>query len=84
MLPKFLLADNSQNDPDKIYVVHTQKPRCIFETYIDSDFIEEHIVHWIDPAPASAGHTQELINLAAAFMEDELQAQEDLFDEEFE
>lgn len=29
MLPKFLIADNSQEAPDLVYVVHTEKPQCI-------------------------------------------------------
>ena len=28
MLPKFLIADNSQEAPDLVYVVHTEEPLC--------------------------------------------------------
>ena len=31
MLPKFLIADNSQEAPDLVYVVHTEKPQCIIQ-----------------------------------------------------
>ena len=36
MLPKFLIADNSQEALDLVYVVHTEKPRCIIQCDIDS------------------------------------------------
>ncbi len=35
MLPKFLIADNSQEALDLVYVVHTEKPRCIIQCDLD-------------------------------------------------
>lgn len=35
MLPKFLIADNSQEAIDLVYVVHTEKPRCIIQCDLD-------------------------------------------------
>ena len=35
MLPKFLLADNSQEMPDMLYVVHNETPRFIVGSDIE-------------------------------------------------
>ena len=40
MLPKFLIADNSQEAPDLVYVVHTEKPQCIIQCDMDGFYIE--------------------------------------------
>lgn len=82
MLPKFLLADNSQEYPDTIYVVHTEPPRFIVESDVE-DFEENQIVHWIDPKPLNDEAIEELLSMAADFLEDEFNSQEDLYDEEF-
>jgi mRNA degradation ribonuclease J1/J2 len=50
MLPKFLLADNSLETPDTIFVVHTETPRFIVEADIDDFWSNQHI-HWIDGEP---------------------------------
>lgn len=83
MLPKFLLADNSQNNPDLLYVVHTENPRCIFETKLDQDFYENHSIHWIDPEPENKLIIENIVNQAEKFIEDELDNQERLYDLEF-
>lgn len=83
MLPKFLLADNSQNDPDMLYVVHTEQPRCIFEAKLDHDFYENHSTHWIDPEPENKLIIENIVNQAEKFIEDELDNQERLYDLEF-
>ncbi len=83
-LPKFLLADNSQDNPDLIYVVHTEEPRCIIACELETDFYENHDIHWIDAKPENGLLIENLVNLAEKFLEDELDAQDKLFDEEFE
>ncbi len=80
MLPKFLIADNSLELPNTIFVVHTEAPRFIVESDID-DFEVNQQVHWIDEAPAQS-EVEELMTLAENFLEDELEHQSDLFDEE--
>lgn len=79
MLPKFLLADNSIETPDTIFVVHTETPRFIVEADID-DFWNNQNVHWIDGEP-SEEIAEELINEAEDFLEREFD-NEELLDEE--
>ena len=81
MLPKFLLADNSQADPDTIYVVHTETPRCIIRGDVD-DFYGNQRVYWIDDEPLSLDDTEALLDEAEDFFERELENQENLYDEE--
>lgn len=83
MLPKFLLADNSQESPENIYVVHNEAPRCTFECHVDDDFIENYKVYWIDDAPASQDEINALAVQAEKFLDDELDAQEKLFEEQY-
>ena len=47
MLPKFLIADNSQEAPDLVYVVHTEKPQCIIQCDMDG-FYSNQKIYWID------------------------------------
>jgi hypothetical protein len=68
MLPKFLLADNSQEAPDTIYVVHNENPRFIIESDID-DFESNQVIHWIDDEPDNEEFVQQLINEAEEFLE---------------
>ena len=79
MLPKFLLADNSQEAPDTIYIVHTEKPRFIAESDIE-DFWTNQIIHWIDPKPKTEEETDSLLVEAESFLEDELD-NEDVIDD---
>lgn len=81
MLPKFLMADNSQDNPDKIYVVHTQAPRFIVESDVE-DFYSNQEIHWIDEAPASEDAIGAIMDEAASFLDHEFESQIDLFDEE--
>ncbi len=83
MLPKFLFADNSQEAPESIFVVHTESPQCIFECPIDEDFYDNHTIHWIDPQPENGLIMENLINQAEKFLDAELENQEDLYDEDF-
>lgn len=81
MLPKFLLADNSQESPDTIYVVHTEEPKFIVESDIE-DFWSNQEVHWLSEAPESKELIKSLLEEAENFLEDEFENQEDLYDEE--
>jgi hypothetical protein len=82
MLPKFLLADNSQELPDTIFVVHNEFPRFIVECDVD-DFWSNQIIHWIDDQPENESITEQLLTQAEDFLEEEFDNQEDLYDEEF-
>lgn len=82
MLPKFLLADNSQETPETIFVVHTESPRFIVESDVD-DFSKNQLIHWIDEQPVSEELIEQLIGEAEDFLEAEFESQEDLYDEEF-
>ncbi|MCD6354036.1 MAG: hypothetical protein J7L95_00660 [Prolixibacteraceae bacterium] len=79
MLPKFLLADNSIETPDTIFVVHTETPRFIVEADID-DFWNNQVVHWIDGEPGEELISQ-LVEEAEDFLEKEFE-NEELLDEE--
>lgn len=81
MLPRFLLADNSQESPDTIYVVHTEEPKFIVESDIE-DFWSNQEIHWISEAPESPELIKSLLEEAENFLEDEFENQEDLYDEE--
>jgi hypothetical protein len=80
MLPKFLLADNSQEQLGQIYVVHTQLPRFILEGS-EEGFNEDKIAHWIDEPKISQQQIDELINAAENFLDAELDNQELLYDQ---
>lgn len=81
MIPKFLLADNSQELPDTIFIVHTEEPKFILECDIE-DFNENQSIHWLDTKPNDKEIISELIEEAEDFLERELENQEDLFDDE--
>ena len=81
MLPKFLIADNSQESPDLIYVVHTESPRCIIQCDVE-DFYSNQKIHWIDEEPLSLDDVEALMEEAEDFFERELENQEELYDEE--
>jgi len=80
MLPKFLLADNSQETPDTIFVVHTATPRFIVEADID-DFWSNQKIHWIDGEPGDEEIITGMIEAAEEFLEKEFE-NEELLDEE--
>jgi hypothetical protein len=81
MLPKFLLADNSQEAPDTIYVVHTETPRFIVESDID-DFYANQEVHWIDGEPGDEEMIADLMEAAEEFLEKEFENEERLSEED--
>lgn len=80
MLPKFLLADNSLETPETIFVVHTENPRFIVEADID-DFWSNQTVHWIDAEPGDERLISQLIEEAEEFLEKEFD-NEDLLDDD--
>ena len=80
MLPRFLIADNSQELPDTIFVIHTEEPRFIVESDIE-DFNLSQTVHWIDEKPKKDSLIEDLLADAEDFLNAELESQEDLFDE---
>ena len=78
MLPKFLLADNSQVLPDRIFVIHNEQPRFIVGSNVES-FSREQEIHWIDDEPASEELKKELLEQAEEFLDLELEYEEELF-----
>jgi len=78
MLPKFLLADNSQVLPDRIFVIHNEQPRFIVGSNIESFSLDQEI-HWIDDDPASEELKKELLEQAEEFLDLELEYEEELF-----
>jgi Zn-finger protein len=78
MLPKFLLADNSLQAPDSIFVVHNENPRFIVESDID-DFWSNQEIHWIDDEPQNEEMVAQLIEEAEEFLEMEFEQE---FDED--
>ncbi|HKJ42653.1 MAG TPA: hypothetical protein VKA27_11205 [Sunxiuqinia sp.] len=81
MLPKFLLADNSQEAPDTIFVVHTEEPKFIVESDIE-DFWSNQEVHWLSEVPESKEVINQLLEEAEEYLEAEFESQENLFEEE--
>ena len=81
MLPRFLIADNSQELPDVIFVIHTEEPRFIVESDIE-DFSSNQTVHWIDKEPLDYSIVEDLLEEAESFLGEELENQDDLFDED--
>ena len=75
MLPKFLIADNSQEALDLVYVVHTEKPRCIIQCDLDG-FYSNQKIYWIDEEPLSQDDIDSLMEEAEDFYETELDNQE--------
>jgi len=80
MLPKFLLADNSQDRPDMLYVVHNNTPRFIVESDVE-DFHLNQTVYWIDEEPADKDEIAKLLAEAEVFIEDELDNQDSFFED---
>jgi hypothetical protein len=78
-IPKFLLADNSQVDPDRIYVVHTETHKFIVGFDVE-DFDLDQEIMWIDTKPAFQDEIDDLLADAEEFLNDELDNQEELFE----
>ena len=75
MLPRFLLADNSLETPETIFVVHNETPRFIIEADID-DFGHNQHIHWIDEEPGDANLIAQLVEEAEEFLEREFENEE--------
>lgn len=82
MLPKFLIADNSQELPEKIFIVHTMKPRYIVESDIE-DFNTDQKIYWLDEPITDNSVISQLLKEAEEFFDTELDSQDELFDETF-
>ena len=82
MLPKFLIADNSQDNPDFVDVVHTQKPRCIIQCDLDG-FYSNQTIYWTDEEPIDESEMETLLEEAEDFYETEVENQEELYEEDF-
>lgn len=80
MLPKFLLADNSLEMPDTIFVVHNETPRFIVESDIE-DFWNNQEIHWIDDAPENKEIVEQLLGEAEDFLVAELDNQDEYFED---
>jgi len=80
MLPKFLLADNSQEMPDMLYVVHNENPRFIVGSDIE-DFSLNQTIYWIDEKPTDNDLIAQLLEEAEEFLEAELDNQDNYFED---
>jgi hypothetical protein len=81
MLPKFLLADNSQEMPEMLYVVHNESPRFIVGSDVE-DFSVNQTIYWIDDEPTDKLLIKELLAEAEEFIEAELDNQDNYFEDE--
>ncbi len=79
MLPRFLLADTIE-EPDKTYVVHTQKPKFIVECDTEG-FDSNQVIHWLDKKPADKEKLEELIDIARGFFELQMDIIDGMFDD---
>ncbi len=80
MLPKFLLADNSQEMPDMLFVVHNQHPRFIVGSDIE-DFSVNQTIYWIDEKPIDKDYIDQLLEEAEEFLEAELENQDNFYED---
>ena len=78
--PKFLLADNSQDNPDRIYIVHTEEPKFVIGFDIE-DFNNDQEIMWFTEQPEEAEDIAELLIAAEAYLIEELDNQEDMYEE---
>jgi len=81
MLPKFLIADNSQELPEQVFVVHTESPRFIMQFELE-DIYSDQVIYWIDDEPSDEDLISDLTADAEEFLEKELDNQESLYDDE--
>jgi hypothetical protein len=74
-LPTFLIADNSQETPENVYVVHTDYPRFIAQFELD-DIEAEPVIFWFDEAPEDKNEIENFATLAFDFLMDEMESQD--------
>lgn len=82
MLPKFLIADNSQELPEKIFTIHTETPRYIVESDIE-DFNSNQEIYWLDEPVKDENIISQQLKEAEEFFDNELDSQDELYDETF-
>jgi hypothetical protein len=81
MLPKFLIADNQQEQPDLVYVVHNENPRFILQCDLEDIYTDQEI-YWIDEQPTNEDTIADLIEEAEVFLENELENELEYDEEE--
>lgn len=79
MVPKFLLADTIE-EPDKTYVIHTQKPKFIVECDTEG-FDSNQEIHWLDKKPGDKAQIEELVDIARGFFELQMDVIDGMFDD---
>jgi len=79
MVPKFLLADTIE-EPDKTYVIHTQKPKFIVECDTEG-FDSNQEIHWLDKKPSDKEQLEELVDIARGFFELQMDVIDGMFDD---
>jgi len=79
MVPKFLLADTIE-EPDKTYVIHTQKPKFIVECDTEG-FDSNQEIHWLDRKPSDKEQLEELVDIARGFFELQMDVIDGMFDD---
>ena len=74
-LPTFLIADNSQETPENVFVVHTDFPRFIAQFELD-DIEAEPVIFWFDETPENKDEIENFASLAFNFLMDEMESQD--------
>jgi len=82
MLPRFLLADNFEL-PEKVFIVHTIKPKFIVECSVD-DFNVDQEIHWIDKEPGSVNEVEKLLSDAEEYYNEEFENIDGMYDDDSE
>ena len=82
MLPKFLIADNPQEAPEFVYVVHNDTPRCIIQSHV-SDFNYMQEIHWIDEKPEDKKPIDRLLAEAKEFWLVEMDSSDEEYEDDF-
>ncbi|MBT3208996.1 MAG: hypothetical protein HN704_12780 [Bacteroidetes bacterium] len=80
MLPKFLIADNSLELPETLFIIHNEEPRCIIGFDVD-DFNSNRKIDWIDDKPEDDRLIEILLVKVEQYLEDELENQDMLYEQ---
>lgn len=83
-LPRFMIAENTQEYPDLVFVIHNDSPRFMLQVDLEEEETDEtvDIIHWIDPEPEDENFVDDLVDEAYDFLDDELENQDRLSEEE--
>lgn len=81
MLPKFLIADNSQESTEFVYVVNNDNPRYIIESHI-SDFNYLQEITWIEEKPGDNKVLNRLLAEAKEFWLREMDTENEFNDDD--